>query len=160
MGQLCFANSEFTIVNYTCPKFDFCTQVLKPPKRLYIQASSPIIPIIASIYAHSYSSLTKRNKPPKANKYDSPTHLTQGVATLTPGLCARCPFRSDKFGCARHIIQGKLDALLSLARTVRAYRSECTQSTSTFQSLSVRRSGSKLMPTFTTGRPERANFEE
>ena len=86
--------------------------------------------------------------------------LTQGVATLNPGLCARCPFRSDKFGCARHIIQGKLDALLSLARTVRAYRSECTQSTSTFQSLSVRRSGSKLMPTLTTGRPERANFEE
>ena len=31
-----------------------------------------------------------------------------------------CPFRSDKFGCARHSIQGKLDALLSLARTVRA----------------------------------------
>ena len=34
--------------------------------------------------------------------------------------CAGCPFRSDKFGCARHSIQGKLDALLSLARTVRA----------------------------------------
>ena len=34
---------------------------------------------------------------------------------------ADCPFRSDKFGCARHSIQGKLDALLSLARTVRVY---------------------------------------
>ena len=30
----------------------------------------------------------------------------------------------------------------------------------TFQSPIVRRSGSKLMPTFTIGRPERANFEE
>ena len=44
----------------------------------------------------------------------------QGAASLCPGLCANCPFRSDKFGCARHSIQGKLDALLSLARTVRA----------------------------------------
>ena len=39
--------------------------------------------------------------------------------TINP-RCAGCPFRSDKFGCARHSIQGKLDALLSLARTVRA----------------------------------------
>ncbi len=31
---------------------------------------------------------------------------------------------------------------------------------STFQSHIVRRSGSKLIPTFTIGKPERANFEE
>ena len=160
MGQLCFANSEFTIVNYTCPKFDFCTQVIKPPKRLHIQASSPIIPIIASIYAHSYSSLTKRDKPPKANKYGSPTHFNPGCRYAQPWAMCSLPFsfRQVRLRSAYHSRQ--LDALLSLARTVRAYRSECTQSTSTFQSLSVRRSGSKLMPTFTTGRPERANFEE
>ena len=46
----------------------------------------------------------------------------RGAAALCPGLCAGCPFRSDKFGCTRHSIQGKLDALLSLARTVRAHK--------------------------------------
>ena len=43
-----------------------------------------------------------------------------GCRFALPWAMGFCPFRSDKFGCARHSIQGKLDALLSLARTVRA----------------------------------------
>ena len=42
------------------------------------------------------------------------------IHDLCSALLRFCPFRSDKFGCARHSIQGKLDDLLSLARTVRA----------------------------------------